>query len=175
MRLIIIFAWLPFLLGCLIDGRPTTLESAVRLPIQDKIIGLIEKQLNRDSWRGAIVSRTDDGRVSTNPTDLWSESSIVLDVEAKREDSSSMVISTEDSVTVLNALRRRLRDLVEDNKGEQLDWTIHEAYRERRLVFRYKSGHVLGWIQIRLFPKSDRPEETLTRFEIIIHELPDPT
>jgi hypothetical protein len=176
MRLPLAVVWLlPLTVGCTFDGRGVLSESAVRLPLRDRVVGLVEKQLSGDGWTGTVVSRVNDGRVSTNASDVWSEDVFTLDVAVKQTDGTPIVIPMTDAVTHLGTLRKRIRDVVEDNGGEQLDYTIKDAYRERTLEFRYKSGGMVGWVQVRVFPKADRPDEEITRFEITIHELPAPT
>lgn len=174
MRGIICLVWIPFAVGCTFDGRGLTSESAVRLPLRDRVVGLVEKQLSGDGWTGTIVSRTADGRVSTNVSDIWSEDVFTLDVAAKQTDGTPIVIPMNDAATLLGTLRKRIRDVVEDNGGEQLDYTVKDAFRERSLEFRYKSGGMVGWVHVRVFPKADRPDEDITRIEITIHELPAP-
>lgn len=166
-----------FVVGCTFDGRGVTSESAVRLPLRDRVVGLVEKQLTGEGWTATVVSRTSDGRISTNVSDFWSEDVYTLDVAAKQTqaDDTPILISMNEAVRILETLRKKIRDVVEDNGGEQLDYVINEGFRERSLVFRYKSGGMVGWVQVRVFPKTDRPDENVTRIEITIHELPSST
>ena len=75
-----------------------------------------------------------------------------------------------DYTPILETLRKRLRDLVEDYGGEQVDWLIHEGYKERTLEFKYKQGQVTGRVRVRMTPKTDRPEEMTTRVEVVVRE-----
>ena len=175
MRNLYCWIWIILVAGCTFDGRGLISESAVRLPLRDRVAGLVEKQLTGEGWTSTIVSRTTDGRVSTNTSDVWSEDVYTFDVAAKQTDGTPILISMNEATRILEALRKRIRDVVEGNGGEQLDYVINEAFRERTLVFRYTSGSLIGWVQVRIFPKNDRPDEEITRIEVTIHELPSPT
>jgi hypothetical protein len=168
----ILLAFLP-ISGCLTDGRPNSVESAVRLPLRDKVAGQLLKLLNRDDWSGEVVDRRYAGRVSLDPADVWSEDVLVLDVLATDAYDDPVVVPPEDFATILGGLRRRIRDVVEDGGGEQVDWDIRDAFQERVLTFHYKSGNTAGAVVVRAFPiAGERPDEPLTRFEITIREKP---
>jgi hypothetical protein len=168
----ILLAVLP-ISGCLTDGRPNAVESAVRLPLRDKVAGLLIKLLNRDDWSGEVVDRRYAGRVSVDPADVWSEDVLVLDVLATDAYDDPVVVRPGDYAAILGTLRRRIRDVVEDGGGEQVDWDFRDAFQERVLTFQYKSGDTTGVVVVRAFPVAgEQPDEPLTRFEITIREKP---
>lgn len=168
---------LAFLILALLTGCATTgglfvapRESAARQPLRQKAVGLVEKQLKRDGWVGEVVSVTRTGVLAPTVTDGWSEETITLDVTAKDADGRAVAIPVADYNPTLDALRRKLRDLVEDNGGGQVDWQILEAYHERTLVFLYKVGDVAGTVRVRMAPKADTPDELVTRIEFTVRE-----
>lgn len=168
----ILFAVLP-IAGCLTDGRPNAVESAVRLPLRDKVAGLLLKLLTRDDWCGEVVDRKYAGRVSVDPADVWSEDVLTLDVLATDAYDDPVAVPPADYAAILGTLRRRIRDVVEDAGGEQIDWDIRDAFRERVLTFQYKSGDTAGAVVVRAFAVTGgQPDEPLTRFEITIREKP---
>jgi hypothetical protein len=100
----------------------------------------------------------------------WSEDTVSLDVTATTKDGQPILIPTADYTPMLETLRRRLRDLVEDHGGGQVDWQILEGFHERTLEFRYKQGDVAGLVRVRMAPKSEATEELTTRIEFTIRE-----
>ncbi len=168
----ILLAVLP-IAGCLTDGRPNAVESAVRLPLRDKVAGLLLKLLTRGDWCGEVVDRKYAGRVSVDPADVWSEDVLTLDVLATDAYDDPVAVPPGDYATILGTLRRRIRDVVEDAGGEQIDWDIRDAFQERVLVFQYKSGDTAGAVVVRAFAVTgERADEPLTRFEFTIREKP---
>jgi hypothetical protein len=159
--------------GCLTDGRPNAAESAVRLPLRDKVAGLLVKLLSRDDWSGEVVDRKFAGRVSVDPADVWSEDVLALDVLATDAYDDPVVVPPADYAAILGTLRRRIRDVVEDAGGEQIDWDVRDAFQERVLTFQYKSGNTAGAVVVRAFAVTgETSDEPLTRFEITIRERP---
>jgi hypothetical protein len=168
---------LPFISGCLFSvrtGDTAPPESVARVPLRARLMAAIEKLLSTDRWAGTIAEKTVEGRVSPNPGDVWSEDGYTLDVAATKPDGTPVLIPVDDYLPLLLTLRRRIRDVVEESGGEQLEWTTAEAYRERSLLFRYKSGAVVGWVLVRMHPKTERPEELLTRIDVTVQERPAP-
>lgn len=163
--------------GCLFTvrtGDTTPPESLARVPLRTRVVALVERLLRTDRWAGTVADKTAEGRVSANAGDVWSEDTFTLDVAAEQPDGRPLLIPVDDYLPLLSTLRRRIRDVVEEAGGEQLEWTTTDAYHERSLVFRYKSGPVVGWVLVRVRPKTEQPEELLTRIEVTVQERPAP-
>lgn len=164
---------LPLLAGCVTGtggGYVTPPESAARLPLRQKVVPLIEKLLKRDGWVGEVVKTEKLGVIASAAVEGWSEEEFILDVEARTPDGEPLLIPVADYTPILETLRKRLRDLVEDYGGEQVSWLITEAYRERALEFKYRQGQVTGRVRVRMTPKTDRLEELTTRVEVVVRE-----
>lgn len=145
-------------------------ESAVRLPLRQKAAPLVEKLLKRDGWVGEVASAESTGVVASSAPDGWSEDTFRFDVTARTPAGEPLLIPVADYTPMLEALRKKLRDLVEENGGDQVDWRVLEAYHERTLDFQYRQGGVNGRVRVRMAPQSDRPEELVTRVEFVVRE-----
>ncbi len=171
--------FVPFVLLLLVAGCATATgglyvsppESALRLPIREKVVGLLEKGLSRDGWTGTIVSKESTGILAAGAADGYLEDRIVVDVTASDTAGDPMFIPLADFSPVLTALRKRLVTLVESLGGVAVDWWTVEAHGERTLVFLYKMDTIQGTVRVRVRHRAeDRPEETVTRFEITMRE-----
>ena len=161
------------LAGCVGTGGPigttSPVESGVRLPLRQKVVGLVEKQLQKaGEWAGEVTARKT--AATTASTDGWSEDVFTLDVAAKTPDGDRLLIPVADYRGVLDAVRRKLVTLAEDNDATLIDWTTLEAYKERTLVFTYTQGKVTGVVRVKVAPRTDTPEELLTRVEVSVRE-----
>lgn len=173
------FRFAPFVLLPLVGGCATATggvyvsppESALRLPIREKVVGLLEKGLARDGWAGTIVSSESTGILSAGADEGWLEDRIVVDVTARTPGDDPLFIPLSDFAPVLTALRKRLVTLVESLDGVAVDWWTVETFGERTLVFLYKTGTIQGTVRVRVRHRTeDRPEEMVTRFEIVMRE-----
>jgi hypothetical protein len=136
------------------------------------VVPLLEKLLQGEGWTAKVVSHERLGRVATNAGEDWSEDLLILDLAAQARDQSEVLIPVQAYLPILASLRRQIRDVVEDAGGQQLEYTFSETYHERSLMFRYQSGTVLGYVLVRIFPKTERDDERLTRLELTVHEQP---
>ncbi len=163
--------------GCVFDARPGQLAAPVsilRPQFRDDFAKELEKKLKRDEWTACIAERTDLGSVSTNPGEIWSEDQFSFDLEAKDSEGQPIRIPQKDYTAILRGLRSKLSDWAEAQGATGIDWTYSESYRERTLNFVYTLGGATGGVQIRIFPKSDDPEDLVTRLIFTVREQPTP-
>lgn len=164
---------LPLFAGCVTATGGNYLippESAVRLPLRQKATALVEKLLKRDGWVGILAASENSGVIASSAQEGWSEDTFRFDVTAYAADAEPVLIPVADYTPILENLRKKLRDLVEDNGGEQVDWQVLEGYHERTLDFQYKQGGVNGRVRVRMAPRWDRPDELVTRVEFVVRE-----
>ncbi len=86
----------------------------------------------------------------------WSENTPFAEVTATTPDGQPTLIPLSDYTPLLETLCRRLRDLVEDSCGGQVDWQILEGHMERTLLFQYQVKGVSGATRVRMTPPADR-------------------
>ncbi len=165
---------LPLLGGCATATGGlyvTPPESALRLPLREKVVGLLEKGLSRDGWTGTIATSESTGILSAGADEGWLEDRIVVDVTARTPADDPLFIPLSDFSPVLTALRKRLVTLVESLGGVAVDWWTVETFGERTLVFLYKMDAIQGTMRVRVRHRAeDRPDEMVTRFEITMRE-----
>ncbi len=177
MRAGLLFLLIGLLAGCVTNARSMNADivpSSARLKLRDRLPGMIEKLLQRDDWMGKIVARTTGSTQTVNDSISASEDVSFLDVVITSGDHAAQLMSMDDASTILGTLRKRIRDLIEDEGGEQLDWKITENYHSRTLWFQYKQEGRFGWLAIVVAPKLDGSDDLTTRFTITIHEQPLP-
>jgi hypothetical protein len=174
---VVFFLFLGVCVGCVSNGRSTNADiqpSQARIQLRDRLPVLLEKLLKGDGWTGRIATRTAGGTQTVNAETSFSEDVTHFDVVSINTDGEAMAIPVSDYGTILGTLRRRIRDLVEDEGGEQLDWTISESYHSRTLWFQYKQDGRFGWLTVVVAPKLDGSDDLHTRFSVTIHEQPVP-
>ena len=171
--------FVPFVLLPLLGGCATATgglyvvppESALRLPLREKVVGLLEKGLARDGWTGTVISKESSGVLSAGADEGWLEDRVVVDVTARTPADDPLFIPLADFAPVLTALRKRLVTLVESLDGVAVDWWTVETFGERTLVFLYKADAIQGTMRVRVRHRvEDRPDEMVTRFEITMRE-----
>jgi hypothetical protein len=177
MRWTVLLLFLGLVCGCVSNGRSMNADivpSQARVLLRDRLPTMLEKLLKGDGWTGRIEARTTGGTQTVNADTSFSEDVTHFDVASIGTTGEAMAIPTADYGTILGTLRRRIRDLVEDEGGEQLDWTITENYHSRTLWFQYRQDGRFGWLTVVVAPKLDGSEDLLTRFTVTIHEQPQP-
>lgn len=162
--------------GCVTSHRSANAETApshARLLLRERLAPMIEKLLKQDGWTGTIAERKLESRIQDDAGGAWSRDEYTFDIAAcDPADGSMVAIPIGDGEPILRTLRRRIRDLIEDDGGEQLDWTIGESYHERKLVFQYRQADTLGWITVRFAPRTDGTDDFRIRIEVSVHEQP---
>lgn len=170
--------WLPLLLlllpaGCASAGGQFVVppESALRLPLREKLTGMVQQCLKRDGWTGTVATSETTGVLATQVSEGWFEDRVVIDVTAHTPDGEPFLIPAADYSPVLTAVRKKLVTFVESEGGVAVDWWTIEAHGERTLVFLYRHEESKGTLRLRVRPRADdRPEELVTRFEMTLRE-----
>jgi hypothetical protein len=177
MRVAILLLFLGLTVGCVTNGRSMNADivpSQARKLLRDRLPIMVEKLLKGDGWAGKIESRTSGGTQTVNADTSFSEDMSYLDVVCRNRDDEPVAMPVDDYGTLLTTLRKRIRDLIEDEGGEQLDWKITENYHSRSLWFQYKQDSRFGWLTVVVAPKLDGSDDLTTRFTVTIHEQPVP-
>jgi len=147
-------------------------NSEIREELRIRFPTLLAKQIQRDEWTGTIVHQTTDSSVSQNPGEVWSELRLTFDMETRKPYDTQFLMSTDDYAALLKALKQPIRDVIHTMAGQQVDTTFHDNYKERSLDVQYQIDGVIGKVTIRLSPVADRPDEKLSRVQIVITERP---
>jgi hypothetical protein len=168
---------LPFfvlvLAGCASPGGQFVVppESLLRVPLREKLTGMVEQSLKRDGWTGAVATSETTGVLATQVSEGWFEDRVVIDVTARTPNGEPLLIPVSDYSPVLTAVRKKLVTFVEAEGGVAVDWWTIEAHGERTLVFLYRHEESRGTMRLRVRPRADdRPEELVTRFEMTLRE-----
>ena len=177
MRVAILLLLLGLTVGCVTNGRSMNADivpSEARRQLRVRLPMMVEKLLKGDEWTGKIESRTSGGTQTVNADTSFSEDVSYLDVVCRNRDDQPVAMPVEDYGALLTTLRKRIRDLIEDEGGEQLDWNITENYHSRTLWFQYRQDGRFGWLTVVVAPKLDGSDDPTTRFTVTIHEQPLP-
>jgi hypothetical protein len=161
------------LAGCASTGGQFVVppESALRLPIREKVPEFLAQCLKRDGWTGAVATSETTGVLATQVSEGWFEDRVVIDVTARTPDGEPLLIPVSDYPPVLTAVRKKLVTFVEAQGGVAVDWWTIEAHGERTLVFLYRIDESRGTVRLRVRSRAeDRPEELVTRFEMTLRE-----
>jgi hypothetical protein len=175
MRVAILLLFLGLTVGCVTNGRSMNADivpSQARQQLRVRLSMMIEKLLKGDDWTGRIDSRTNGGTQTVNADTSSSEDVSYLDVVCANRNNEPVALPVEDYGTLLTILRKRIRDLIEDEGGEQLDWNITENYHSRTLWFQYKQDSRFGWLTVVVARKNDGSDDLTTRFTVTVHEQP---
>jgi hypothetical protein len=164
---------LTLLTGCTI-GRSLQPPppSVVRTGLAAEVRRLAEKNLTGEGWLIELSETAAQGQSAVNDGEEWDESSFVLLFTARKSEGGQLILSPTDATPVLRGLRSDVRRLVTTAGGEVLETAETETYRERSAMIGYKLDKVTGWVKATIRPASDRPDETMNRLEVTVHEQP---
>ena len=169
---------LPFLVlvaaGCT-AGRTTVAPApptVVRATLAHTIRTLVEPRLEADGWRGEIVEVSQTGQSASNREEEWDETTLRVTFAARGSDGDPRLLTQPEMAALLRGVRSDVRRLVSGFGGENQDTSDGEVFRERWLACPYKIGDTAGWVRATVGPASHKAEETVTRVELVIREMP---
>jgi len=131
---------------------------------------LIEKQLQRDEYTARVIGIRDESSHTNSADTATSVDVLLFDIACTDAAGRPLALPLADYSGILGALRKRIRDVVEEEQGTQIDWAITEAYHSRLLIFQYRQGMRLGWLELAIAPKTDSSNDLTTRLRVQIEE-----
>ena len=146
--------------------------TVVRTTLTESVRTLVAARLAGDGWRGEVLDLSRAGQSADNPDEAWDETSFRVRFAATGPDGGERLLAQPEMAALLRGLRADVRKLVTNAGGENQDTTEGELFRERWLLVPYKLGPTAGWVRVTVGPASGRHEETHSRLELGVRELP---
>jgi hypothetical protein len=162
------------LAGCSVtrNTNPQPPPSAVRTTLDDTIRAVAVRRLAGDGWRATVTDIARSGQSADNPDEVWQESVWVVTFVAHGPDGTPRLLRQPEMAAVLRGMQSSVWGLVWGAGGDVQDPAEGEGFRERWVFCPYKLTGAAGWARITLGPLTGKDEETVSRLELVIRELP---